>query len=66
MKTYIDIRWCIEDVLQCAKDNHIKLTKKEASAVLEYLEHKHDATIGINWDVILFWIKEVKNFTEVT
>lgn len=44
----ISIVWCIEDIL--GQDS--TLTKQEAREVLQLLERKHDAGIGINWDVI--------------
>lgn len=44
----IAIIWSIEDVLmQCPW-----LSDDDAQEVLYNLEHKHDASIGINWDVI--------------
>jgi hypothetical protein len=58
-KDQISIIWHIDDVIHCAKDNGIKITKKQAREVLECLRNEHDATIGINWDVILYWIEEI-------
>lgn len=43
----VAIRWNVEDVQSLAK-----LTLGEAEVVLEELEHEHDATVGINWDVM--------------
>ena len=44
----IAIIWSVEDVLmQCPW-----LSDEDAQEVLYNLEHKHDASIGINWDVI--------------
>lgn len=40
--------WSIEDVKQERPD----LTDEQCMEVLEQCEHKHDAEIGINWDVI--------------
>ncbi len=45
---FIVIKWHIEDVLQQRPD----LTDDQARAVLKELENDHDATVGINWDVI--------------
>ena len=50
------VEWCIDDVLQ--QDS--TLTREQAIEVLELLDNKHDATIGINWDVIDCAIEEVK------
>lgn len=47
----IAIIWSINDVMQeCGW-----LTEEQAYEVLHYLENKHDATIGINWDTISHW-----------
>jgi len=47
-KGMIAIIWSVEDVLmQCPW-----LSDEDAYEVLYNLEHKHDAGIGINWDVI--------------
>lgn len=54
------IVWHTEDVIENAKECGIKLTKKQAETVLFMLERKHDATIGINWDTIAFWVDQVK------
>ncbi|HRZ18691.1 MAG TPA: hypothetical protein P5136_01425 [Methanofastidiosum sp.] len=51
-KRYLFIVWSIEDVYATAEQMNRKITKKEAVTVLENLGHNHDATIGINWDVI--------------
>jgi hypothetical protein len=40
--------WCIDDVKQERPD----LTDAQCIEVLERCEDKHDACIGINWDVI--------------
>tara|TARA_R110002012_G_scaffold62914_1_gene165498 strand:- start:29142 stop:29570 length:429 start_codon:yes stop_codon:yes gene_type:complete len=48
--------WMLDDVLSV--DN--TLSDEQASWVLERMEHKHDACLGISWDTIEFWISEVK------
>ena len=58
VKDRISITWCLEDVLSCAVNNGVKITKNQAREVLSYLKHKHDASIGINWDVIQAIINE--------
>ena len=59
MLTEINIKWCIDDVLWIAKNRKIKLTKKEASDVLSLAERRHDASIGINWDILTCHIAQV-------
>jgi hypothetical protein len=44
----ISIVWSTLHVL-CVRPD---LTKEQAREVLYELDHSHDATIGINWDVI--------------
>ena len=44
----ISIVWSTEHVL-CVRPD---LNKEEARKVLYELDHNHDATIGINWEVI--------------
>lgn len=52
----IQISWCTEDVIFQAElmgiNNGIPITEEQADAILDNVEHYHDATIGINWDVI--------------
>lgn len=44
----IGIVWSIDDVLSVRPN----LSKEQASDVLIHLKNHHDATVGINWDVI--------------
>jgi hypothetical protein len=44
----IAIAWCVEDVKEVASD----LTDKECRQVLQLAKTYHDATVGINWDVL--------------
>ena len=36
------------------------LNEEQVAEVLYMMKQKHDATLGINWDTIAFWINEVK------
>lgn len=45
---HITIRWHIEDVLDVRPD----LTRRQAAKVLKTAKRTHDATLGINWDVL--------------
>jgi hypothetical protein len=49
--------WSVCDIQGC--DN--TLTREQAREVLELLHDKHDAEIGVNWEVIRARIKEYKN-----
>jgi hypothetical protein len=55
MKT-IEIKWSTEDVLLQAENAGFELTEDQADEILESLKDNHDANIGINWDVISFYI----------
>lgn len=55
----INITWSTEDVLHQAKEKGVKLTEDEANDILLYMERKHDACIGINWDVIDVYIDDL-------
>ena len=46
----IAIIWSVEDVMQECD----WLTREQALDVLHHIYHKHDATIGINWEVIYY------------
>jgi hypothetical protein len=45
---YIDDRWYESDVLNVRTD----LTSDQAWEVLLFVKNTHDASIGINWDVL--------------
>jgi hypothetical protein len=57
MKT-IEIKWSTEDVLAQAKGLGLALNETQADEILESLQDNHDATIGINWDVIACYIED--------
>jgi hypothetical protein len=46
----IEISWHIDDVKEVRPD----LTKAQAREVLQEAKRRHDATIGIDWDVLAF------------
>jgi len=51
--------WMIDDVRCQAEDRDIEITDDQCRDVLSCLDGNHDASIGINWDVIDYWIDEV-------
>jgi hypothetical protein len=57
MKT-ISIKWGTEDVLWQADNLDIELTEEQAEDILESLEEGHDSSVGINWDVISYYIED--------
>jgi hypothetical protein len=48
MKNTITITWHIDDVKEARPD----LSDEQAREVLQYVEEHHDASIGVNWDVL--------------
>ena len=62
MENYtIQITWCVEDVLHQAEEEGIALTLEQCKEVLDHVDKNHDATIGINWDVISEGINYITN-----
>ena len=55
----IRILWGRDDVIGQTANNDVNLTDDEIDEVLYCLSIKHDATIGVSWDTIDFWIGEV-------
>ena len=53
----INIVWSIEDI----KGIDSSLSDEQARQILQLILTKHDATIGVNWDVIQHWIDYFKN-----
>lgn len=46
------VSWSVQDVLDRAEELGVELTKTEARDILSTIIYRHDANIGINWDVI--------------
>ena len=44
--------WCSQDVIDAAEERGIKLTPDQADEIIDYVDRKQDAEIGINWAVI--------------
>lgn len=63
MKT-IEIRWSTEDVLGKAEEMDIELTEEQADAILDNIERSHDASVGINWDVIEYHIESLAFYSK--
>jgi hypothetical protein len=56
----ISIEWEVDDVLELDDE----LTEAQCEKVLRMAEKKHDANVGINWDVLQYWIDEIKGKVE--
>ena len=51
--------WHIDDVAMQADSRGKTLTEEECRDVLGMMMRKHDCNIGINWDVIDYWIDQI-------
>jgi len=51
----ISIEWHIDDVLEIRPD----LDDRKAMNVLNMVMRKHDATVGVNWEVLDFWATDL-------
>ena len=52
MENTISIEWGLDDVLHQAKEDGVEITEDQALNVLSTMDSKHDASIGMSWDVI--------------
>ena len=57
-KRSISIEWEVDDIHQQLenRDEGVKLSDAECMEILEAAKDNHDATIGINWDVLDYHI----------
>ena len=60
----ISIGWEIEDVREEARRKGQELTLDESREPLRLAKKNHDASIGINWDVLDVWADMVINERE--
>lgn len=57
--------WCREDVIERAKENDIEITPEQADDILDQIDHRQDCTVGINWDVLDYYIEECERESHV-
>lgn len=50
--------WCEDDVLELARQKGIKCSRKRAREIIDEVDRKHDATMGITWDTISDYLDE--------
>lgn len=48
--------WHTEDVIEYAKDMGHEITEDQAVEILHRMARRHDANVGINWEVIGFHV----------
>ena len=44
--------WCEDDVLELAKEEGIKCSRKRAREIIDEIDHKQDCELGISWNTI--------------
>ena len=54
----IDISWNVVDVEHAANELSLDLNLKQCKIILQEIKDGHEASIGINWDIITIRIKE--------
>ena len=52
--------WCIEDVMERAKERGIKITEEQAEELIDRVDRKQDASIGISWDTIDCYLDDLE------
>jgi hypothetical protein len=53
------LHWHVDDVYMQAENNELEISEEQALMVIERLKNNHDATVGVNWDVISSHIDDV-------
>lgn len=55
--------WSLEDVYSLIDDDDDRdaVTEDEAREVLRFADSEHDASVGINWDVLNHWLDYVRS-----
>ena len=52
------VKWSWEDFVYRAKDTGYRISKKQSIEALYNMIRKHDASLGINWDTIDYYIEQ--------
>lgn len=50
--------WCEDDVLKLAREEGIKCSRKRAREIIDKVDRKQDASMGISWDTIRVYLNE--------
>ena len=57
-KNKIALIWGTDDVIYYGEQHGIKITEEKAREILWKIQSNHDAEIGVNWDVIDYYVHE--------
>jgi hypothetical protein len=50
--------WCEDDVLELAKEEGIRCSRKRAREIIDEIDHKQDCELGISWTTIRVYLNE--------
>jgi hypothetical protein len=50
--------WCEDDVLELAREEDIKCSRKRAREIIDEIDHKQDCELGISWTTIRIYLHE--------
>jgi hypothetical protein len=50
--------WCEDDVLELAKEEGIRCSRKHAREIINEIDHKQDCELGISWTTIRVYLNE--------
>lgn len=53
--------WQTDDVFQRAKERDIEISKEEAEAIIEQMDGAKDASLGLTWDTIDYYLDELED-----
>ena len=50
--------WCEDDVLELAREEGIKCSRKRAGEIIDGIDHEQDCELGISWTTIRVYLNE--------
>jgi hypothetical protein len=59
--------WSVEDVFDQAENNHepsVKLTREQAEEIIDHVDRKQDASLGITWDTLDAYIDDYERINK--
>lgn len=58
---FVQNLWSYEDIIGCGEGMGHEISEEQALEIMELMGRRHDATIGVNWEVIEVIIEEFLN-----
>lgn len=56
---FIRVLWNKDDIINTAFNLGVTLTDEQVDEVVDNIEHRFDANIGVNWNIIEYHIKNL-------